>query len=133
MIKYRFHPLVRLRGSQFFAVFNRGDELAKGRLLLLFYSISANIAAVLFGGTFYSGFLLANGINLVQIGIISFIPNLCVLFSLLSPPFLEKLAKRKVFLLSLRFVYYFLLIVAITVLPYFRLSQEWTHFLPFSC
>lgn len=122
----RFQPLARLRGSQFFSVFNGGDELARGRCFLLASSITANIAATLFGGTFYSGFLLANGIDLVQIGVISFIPNLCVLFSLLSPPFLAKLAKRKSFLLTLHAVYYFLLIVAITVLPYLNLSKEWT-------
>ena len=120
----RFNFLRGLRSSNFFIVFNRTEDKARGRVYLISSAILANIAAVLFTGTFYTGFLLANNIDIVKIGIIGFVPYIVSLFSLLSPTILSKMPRRKPFLLTMRCLYYFFIVVAITLLPYMGLTQD---------
>lgn len=113
------------RNSDFYPVFNFSEELARGRTYLVLSSIVANIVVVLTTGVFYTGFLLENNINIVDIGIVGFIPFLSAAFAIFAPKIFERLPRRKLLLLLGRGVYYFFLIAAITALPYLGLPKSW--------
>ena len=79
MKTFRLPGRMRRRGpSEFSMVYNLRDEESKGRVLLLLNTILVNILNVAITGAFYTTFLAANGIDIVQVGIISFIPYLAI-------------------------------------------------------
>ena len=87
--------LARLKDSRLHFLFNLKDEKAKGRCVMLTSSLLSSLISILTGGLFYTSFLMANGINLVSIGIISFVPFIANLFSVFSPSILERFEKRR--------------------------------------
>ena len=105
------------RNSRFYHLYNFKDDLARGRLMLLFSTGFGNLAAVLTTGLFYTGFLIDNGINLTNIGIITFLPSLASLFTLLAPSILERFPKRKWILAAGKFLYYAVYILGGTLVP----------------
>lgn len=105
------------RKSLFHNLFNFRDEYARGRSCMLISGFILSIINYLTTGIFYSGFLSENGINIVKIGILSFVPFLANLFSVFSPMILERFQKRKAILIGGKFIYYFLNIFCITFLP----------------
>ncbi|HOP11401.1 MAG TPA: hypothetical protein PK629_07910 [Oscillospiraceae bacterium] len=106
-----------IKNSAFFRVFNLHEEKARGRSAMIASAVIASIAANLTGGVFYSGFLVGYGINLVNIGILSFVPYMASLFCLLSPLVLERFKKRKWVLAGGRILYYTINILGLTLLP----------------
>ena len=71
-------------------VFSPREEHSRGRLCILASGILASIAAQFTGGVFYTGFLLLYGIDVVSIGILTFIPSLACLLNIFSPSILER-------------------------------------------
>ncbi len=105
------------RSTRFYQLYNFKDDLARGRLMLLFSTGFGNLAAVLTTGLFYTGFLIDNGINLTNIGIITFLPSLASLFTLLAPSILERFPKRKWILAAGKLLYYTIYILGGTLVP----------------
>ena len=106
-----------IRNSNLFAVFNLKDDLAKGRVSMLISSIIVTINSFLTAGIFHTAFLIANDIDLVKVGIISFIPFAANGFSIFSPFILERFKKRKLILSIGRVLYYTINILGVTLLP----------------
>jgi len=111
--------LKKIRRSQFFKLFNFRDDLAKGRSCMMLSSITVSVISWLTTGLFYTSFLMTNGIDIVNIGIITFVPYIANCFSIFSPSILERFPKRKFLLISSRTVYYILNLLAITLMPQF--------------
>lgn len=111
----RFH----IRNSRFFSLFNFREELARGRSCMLLSSVIVSVISWLTTGLFYTSFLMTNGIDIVKIGILTFVPYIANCFSIFSPSILERFKKRKSILAISRAAYYALNILGITVLPNF--------------
>ena len=107
------------KSTRFFTLFNFHDEQAKGRSCMLLSSVIASVISWLTTGLFYTSFLMANGIDIVKIGIITFVPFIANCFSIFSPSILERFKKRKAVLAASRTAFYTLNILGITVMPYF--------------
>ncbi len=107
----------RIRNSNFFRIFNLKDDLAKGRTSMLVSSIIVTSNTFLTAGIFHTAFLIANDIDIVKVGIISFIPFLANTFSIFSPFILERFERRKGILTLGRLLYYTLYILGVTLLP----------------
>ncbi len=107
----------RFRESSFYRLFNFESERAQGRCVMLASSVLSNVISWLTGSLFYTSFLMANGIDLVKIGVISFVPYIANLFSVLSPSILERFPKRRWVLFGGRLTYHTLNIFAITIMP----------------
>lgn len=108
-----------LSHSAFFRIFNLKDRDAKGRAAMLTSGILVSCINYLTGGTFYTGFLIANDIDIVSLGVISFIPFAAKCFALFVPGILSRFGRRRFFLAGMRFLYYTVLILGITLLPSF--------------
>lgn len=98
-------------------VYNVKDDRGRGRFCMLMSSVMAGLVGQLSGGLFYTSFLLQYGMDKSRIGILTFIPYLACLFSILSPWVLEHFKKRKWILVGGKFVANLINIVGITVLP----------------
>ena len=105
-------------------VFRRGgglftlkDELGRGRCVMLTSSILMSINTWLTTDIFYTSFLMIYGIDLVNIGIITFIPYIACCFGIFSPSILERFPKRRWLLVGGRFLYHTLNILGITLVP----------------
>ena len=109
---------VKAKNSKLRMLFNWRDPLAKGRTCMMLQSAFASIATNLTSGLFYTGFLSSHGINIVEIGILFFIPYIANIFSIFSPSILERFKKRRVILAAARASYFTLNILAVTVMPY---------------
>ncbi len=105
------------RSSRFAVLFNFHDEKAFGRSVMLASSTIGNVISWLTGSLFYTSFLMMNGIDLVNIGIISFVPYIANCFSIFCPSILERFPRRKWILAAGRAGYYVLNLLAITVMP----------------
>lgn len=86
---------------------------------MLIHTLIVSIANVFITGVFYTGFLTINGIDIVRVGIIAFIPYISWGFSLLSPVILSKIKKRRAILLANVVFYYATVVVATTLMPLF--------------
>ncbi len=111
--------LRRLQGARFFTLFNFHNELAKGRSCMLLSNAIVSVISWLTTGLFYTSFLMANGIDIVKIGILTFVPFIANCFSVFSPSILERFARRRLLLAGSRVAYYALNILGITVMPLF--------------
>ena len=110
---------LNLKSTGLYRLYNLKSEDARGRCVMLASSVTTNIINWLTGSLFYTSFLMANGIDLVKIGIISFIPYIANLFSIFSPSILERFPRRRWVLFFGRFAYFTLNILAVTVMPHF--------------
>lgn len=108
---------IKWRNSAFVRTFNLHDEKAKGRSCFLASSVLASLASQLSGGIFYTGFLLSYGINIVNIGIITFVPTITRLLAMFSPFILERFRRRKAILTTLSIIANIINILGITLLP----------------
>lgn len=106
------------KDSSLYRLFNLHDEKAKGRSVMLASSILSGIIGWLTGGLFYTSFLMHNGIDLVKIGIISFVPYIANCCAVFAPSILERFPKRRWVLFGGRLVYYLLTIFSTTVMPF---------------
>ena len=99
------------------ALYNFGDDMGKGRCTMLFSVVAQNVIAWMTGSLFYTSFLLHNGINLVNIGIITAIPLLSNVIAVFSPFILESFPRRRYLLMAGRITYYTLNLLCITLVP----------------
>jgi hypothetical protein len=99
-------------------VFNRSEEYARNRLNILWFSIFANVIIILYGGYFFTGMLLRLGANDAYMGGITIVTYAGGIAAVFSPLLIERIAKRKRFLLTVRCFYYLLLLGLITAMPY---------------
>lgn len=109
--------VARLRSTGFYRLYNLKDEMAQGRTVMLTSSIIINVIAWMTGSLFYTSFLMENGIDLVKIGVISFVPYIANCFSIFAPSILERFARRRWVLFAGRLTYYTLNILAVTIMP----------------
>ena len=109
----------RFKNSDFYRVFNFKDEKARGRSLVMGHVLSSGIGTTLTSGVFYTSFLTMNGINIVDAGILTFIPYIAQLLFIFSPRLLQWFPRRRWILFPLRILYHLLFILGITVMPSF--------------
>lgn len=109
----------KISTGPFAMLFNFREERALGRTCMLLSAAISSVISWLTTGLFYTSFLMANGIDVVKIGIITFVPYIANCASIFSPSILERFAKRKAVLSAGRAAYYTLNILAITVMPRF--------------
>ena len=124
------------RSSRFAVLFNFHDEKAFGRSVMLASSTIGNVISWLTGSLFYTTFLMMNDIDLVNIGIITFVPYIANCFSIFCPSILERFPKRKWILAAGRAGYYILNLLAVTIMPSLVTDQSakvvWFVILTFS-
>ena len=109
----------KYKSSRLYYIFNFHEEHAYGRSIMLISATLSTGALKLISGVFYTGFLIANDIDIVNVGVINFIPYLTSAFCIFSPYVLERFRKRKAILITGRLIYYTLYILGVTVMPYF--------------
>ena len=107
----------RFRESDYYRLFNLREEKARGRAVMLTSSVLISVISWMTGSLFYTSFLMANGIDLVKIGIISFVPYIANCFSVFAPSILERFPRRRWVLFAGRLAYYTLNILAVTLMP----------------
>jgi len=100
-------------------LYNWKEEKSRTRLLLVIGELLGSISNVFITGTFYTGFLSQNGIDIVNVGIIAFIPYFSWFFGLLSPGIMHRFKKRRGILLFNHLFYYGCVVLGTTVMPIF--------------
>lgn len=105
------------RKTGWHTVFSFDDDGTSARAYLLGATAAQAIVSGLSTGVFYTGFLLGYGINIVNLSILTVIPYLTSLFSLLTPYILDRFPRRRMLLSVARVAYYTVNIIGITVLP----------------
>lgn len=98
-------------------IYTLKTENGRGRCVILAHVANNNVISWLTTGMFYTSFLMIYGIDIVNVGIITFVPYIASCFGIFSPAILERFQKRKVFLGITRAIYYILNILGITLIP----------------
>ncbi len=112
-----------LENSMWGEVFG-SDAEGKARRMIVMSGVMSTVFNAFITGTFYTGFLLAMGIDIVNIGIISTITLITGFFNVFSPMFLNRFKQRKKVLLITRFIYHVVNILGVTFLPFVPLSVD---------
>lgn len=108
--------------SDFHRVFNCKTPENTGRTMLLLNSVFGNVANAVISGALYTSFLAENGIDIVRVGVISFIPYLSWLLSIFSPMVMSKFKKRRGIFVFNSIFYYCTVVLATTIMP--RLVED---------
>lgn len=116
------------RYSEFHRIFNRKDPLSAGRASLLLNTALASLGNIFITGVFFTGFLSANGIDIVRVGIITFIPYISWGFSVFTPLIYRKRKRRKALLLFNHLFYYTCILLATTIMPLIVEDSGWRTF-----
>ncbi|MBQ2957576.1 MAG: MFS transporter [Clostridia bacterium] len=98
-------------------IFNTRDDDAKGRVINLGCTLLAAFYNVFITGIFYTGFLSMYGISITGAGIVTFIPYIANIFTIFSSRVLSRFRKRKPILVASKIFFYFMYIVATTIMP----------------
>ncbi|MBR6556151.1 MAG: hypothetical protein IKT60_01855 [Clostridia bacterium] len=101
------------------SIFNLKDTFGAARAAMLGASLLSAIISTLTAGVFYTGFLLAYDINIVNAGIIAFIPNISAVLCIFSAKLFGRMRRRRIPLAVMRIFYYTFSILGITVVPVF--------------
>ena len=104
-------------GSTLRFLFNRQEEHARGRCVMMASGVLSGLIGIMTGGVFYTTFLMQNGINVVNIGIITFVPYIANCFSIFAPSILERFERRRYILAASRLAFYALNILGVTLIP----------------
>lgn len=103
-----------------FFLFSLREESGRGRAALLFSAVTDMLIAQLTGGAFYTGFLTGYDFNIVNIGVLTFIPFIANIIGVpLTPLVLRRFKKRKPIITVSRITFYLINILGITLLPRF--------------
>ena len=110
---------VRLQGFRdtFMGIFNTRDDDARGRVINLCCTLLTAFYNVFITGIFYTGFLSMYGISITGAGIVTFIPYIANIFTIFSSRVLSRFQRRKFVLIAAKLFFYFMYIVATTVMP----------------
>ncbi|MBO5041383.1 MAG: MFS transporter [Clostridia bacterium] len=103
--------------SKFREVYNFKDPDAKGRLCVLIFTVVEGFLTYITTGIFYTEFLQTYGIDINGAGILSFIPYIASMFVLFTPELLNRFPKRRWMLGICKFLFYFINLVGLTLLP----------------
>ena len=120
-VKYVKNRVAGLCPPVYDALFEDSDGGAVSRRGMLFGNYFASIASTLVSGIYFTGLLIAMNAGDAYIGYITVATTACGFIQMLSPVVLERMKKRKTFLLCLRAVYYLInifVLVAVPVLPF---------------
>ena len=116
-ISFRYLP--KFRDTDFYRLYNIKDEKSRGRAMILANVLMCSIGNIFISGTFQTAFLASNGIDIVRVGIITFLPYFCSLLSLLAPKILSKFPRRRWILTVNHFNYFTCIVLATTIMPMF--------------
>ena len=105
------------RKTGWHTVFSFDDEATSARTYLLGATSIQAVVNGLSTGIFYTGFLMGYGIDIVNLSILTVIPYLTTLFTLLTPYILDRFKKRRTILSIARVAYYAIYVLGITLLP----------------
>lgn len=111
------HLIRRLRAHRGDSFFSLRDEHGQGRSVMIASGLLTSIINTLTAGVFYTGFLLAYNINIVNAGIIAFIPNISAVFCIFSAKLFARTRRRRIPLSVMRISYYVFSILGITLVP----------------
>lgn len=111
------------------SVLNWHDPLAKGRVCMLVSSVLAEIIKNLSTGALYTAFLTINGFDIVESGVILFLPLLASCVTVFSPIILERFRSRKWLLAGTRLLHYALNLLGTTLVTYLVPSHRAKLFL----
>ena len=103
--------------SSWYLVYNNLTTGGRARTSLLFAVMVQAVVNGFTGGIFYTGLLVGYGINIVNISILTIVPCLCSVFSLLSPVILSRFPRRRLLMTVTRILFYVVNILGITLLP----------------
>ncbi len=110
---------MKLSSLEIFQVFNFKTPESRGRIVMLSSAILSSIFGYLTTGIFYTSFLIGNDIDIVDMGILTFVPYMSSFLSLFAPMILERMKRRKVFLFIMQTLSHTINILGITLLPVF--------------
>ncbi len=110
------------RISDFFSIVtevlrDNDDGRVTGRRGMLIGGYMTTFVNCLITGNYFTGLLLAMGADDIYISYINMATTLCGFLQFVAPLLLERMKKRKTFLMIMRFVYHFLNIAAIGLIP----------------
>ena len=98
-------------------IYSGNDDASRGRRVYLGTAVMQAVYNAFITGVFYTGFLSMCGISITEVGVVTFIPFIANCFSVFSFGILSRFRRKKPVLLIARGVFYFLYIVAATVVP----------------
>lgn len=108
---------LKLPRGEYGKLFFEKDEMSKSRLAMLIHTVLTAVITQLTTGIFFTGFLIGYDIDIVGIGVVTFIPYIATLASAFAPYFLGRFKKRRGILLSLKLSYFILTVLAVTLVP----------------
>ena len=111
--------LSSFKNSMFCQLYNLKDDHSTGRAMLLLNQMLFAIGNIFITGTFYTAFLMESGIDIVQVSILSIIPNICWLFGLFSPKVFARIKRRRGILLFTNMFYYTCMVLLPNLIPVF--------------
>ena len=111
--------LSRYRDTLFSQLYNFYNEYSTGRACILWNNVLSGICSIFISGTFYTAFLMENGIDIVQVGVISFIPYISWMFNLFTPKLYSRIKRRRFWLLFSNIFYNSCVILGTTLMPKF--------------
>ena len=111
--------LSRYRDTLFAQLYNFYNEYSTGRACILWNNVLSGICSIFISGTFYTAFLMENGIDIVQLGVISFIPYISWVFNLFTPKLYSRIKRRRFWLLFSNIFYNSCVILGTTLMPKF--------------
>jgi len=109
----------KYRHSRMYTLFNFSDDMAKGRSCIMLYNSVSSMITWMTTGLFYTSFLMANGIDLVNINILTFVPYIASCFAIFAPMILERFQRRKWILVGIKLLSDGLNLLGVTLLPIF--------------
>ena len=95
---------------------DQDDGRAQGRRSILFYTYLTGMVTNLTAGTYFTGLMLAIGADEIFISYITIATTLCGFLQFFSPLLLERMERRKPFLVAMRLAYLFLDIVLLSLI-----------------
>ena len=109
--------------NRFRQIYNLRDADAKGRLCVLIFTVIEGFLVYVTTGIFFTQFLQNNHIDINGAGILTFVLYLANMFVIFTPGLLNRFPKRRWLLAGCKFMYLFLIIVGITLLPHLVSDQ----------
>ncbi len=103
--------------TSFSELFGKEQELSQNRRNILISNYSSAVSNNLFGGNFFTGFLLLMNMSDANIGLITMISMFANMLQVFSPLLLERFTERKKILIIGRCIIHFINLVLISLIP----------------
>ena len=105
-------------------LFDNSDGLIKSRRGALLYAYLSNFITNIVTSTYFVGLMLEMGADERYIGAITVTITVCSFLQFLSPLLLEKIEKRKKYLITLRVIYHLLYVVVVGIIPLLSIQHN---------